>query len=87
MEAEDELSPDMGGEAAPPGSPLPSRERRALLHEVPEPVGIWAAYVAGREWRPGAPTFCPTGLLMGLAALLQMVFQGIFDIETAWRRL
>eukprot|EP00969_Alexandrium_andersonii_P046800 2053699-Alexandrium_andersonii.AAC.1 len=58
MEAEDELSPDMGGEATPPGSPQPSRERRALLHEAPEPVGIWATYAAGREWRPGAPTFC-----------------------------
>eukprot|EP00969_Alexandrium_andersonii_P227393 10042083-Alexandrium_andersonii.AAC.1 len=72
MEAEDELSPDIGGEAAPPGVLAPARERRSPLHEAPEPVGVWAAYVAGREWRPGAPTFCFTSLTMGLAALLQM---------------
>eukprot|EP00969_Alexandrium_andersonii_P358206 15450514-Alexandrium_andersonii.AAC.1 len=87
MEAEDELSPDIGEEAANPGHAAAARERRAALHDAPEPVGVWAAYVAGREWRPGAPTFCSTSLTIGLAALLQMVFQGAMDIGTAWRRL
>eukprot|EP00969_Alexandrium_andersonii_P067334 2971002-Alexandrium_andersonii.AAC.1 len=60
MEAEDELSPDIGGEAANPQQQVAALERRSALHDAPEPIGLWAAYVAGREWRPGAPTFCST---------------------------
>eukprot|EP00969_Alexandrium_andersonii_P195238 8625035-Alexandrium_andersonii.AAC.1 len=68
MEAEEELNSDIGEEAANPGRAVGARERRAALHDAPEPVGVWAAYVAGRERRPGAPTFCSTSLTIGLPA-------------------
>eukprot|EP00969_Alexandrium_andersonii_P126462 5590061-Alexandrium_andersonii.AAC.1 len=87
MDAEEDLSPDMGGAAA--GHPLrtPSEERLLELHEAPEPIGLWAAYLAGIGWRPGSPTLCSTGLAVGVATLLQMVLQGALDIDSAWRRL
>eukprot|EP00969_Alexandrium_andersonii_P033978 1485759-Alexandrium_andersonii.AAC.1 len=46
------------------------------LHESPEPIGLWAAYLAGVGWRPGSPTLCSTGLVIGVSKLLQLVMQG-----------
>eukprot|EP00969_Alexandrium_andersonii_P032556 1421637-Alexandrium_andersonii.AAC.1 len=43
--------------------------------------------VAGREWRPGAPTFASTGLAMGLSALLRRLREGCSDLDTEWRRV
>eukprot|EP00969_Alexandrium_andersonii_P001079 48683-Alexandrium_andersonii.AAC.1 len=87
MDAEEELSPDIGEAAAGLRARADVRERPPELHEAPEPIGLWAAYLAGIGWRPGSPTLCSTGLTIGVATLLQMVLQGAFDIDSAWRRL
>eukprot|EP00969_Alexandrium_andersonii_P351513 15435606-Alexandrium_andersonii.AAC.1 len=43
--------------------------------------------VAGREWRPGAPTFLATGLMVGFSALLRRLYEERSDLDTEWRRV
>eukprot|EP00969_Alexandrium_andersonii_P299936 13259343-Alexandrium_andersonii.AAC.1 len=71
MGAEGELSPGIGEAAAGQRARAGSEERLPELHESPEPIGLWAAYLAGIGWRPGSPTLCSTGLTIGVAVLLQ----------------
>eukprot|EP00969_Alexandrium_andersonii_P185433 8192812-Alexandrium_andersonii.AAC.1 len=46
MDAEEELSPDIGSAAMAPSLELVA-ENLLELHDSPEPIGLWAAYLAG----------------------------------------